>query len=466
MGHRVVDLSWQFREDDELLHRDIDETPENPHFSRRPSRRTWIFISAVSLFALLTVALQVTFSHQIAARDAALRNSVAKTVQAEAWIWYSGTWDALPALVDPQARRSWAIWYRNYDEGSRNWAGDFAQVPIVSVEEIELLAPDIALVSVRYVQGKVPDKVVQRESRFYRLVDGEWLRTAPQVELWGEPQILETKNFRLEYRSRDQATVDEIARQVDEVYAHMRQVLGLPVQEGDNGANTQKLVVQIVPDNAGVNPGTFIARKMRMPAPELMLAPEEYTNADIVLEQIAHGLADRVVDEYVAGRTIDPNWRAIEQGVRRWLAADAIRRVGASSMPATGAFVAYAASHGFPSLENLCCCRKQSRDDNRKADEELRSAEKQCVDHYSRWLWISDWVNQAGESVVAHGMNQYGRDRLPVLLDELTRPHTPEQLIAAVFSTSAMEFEAEWRSRTMADLELDSDQRTVRYRTR
>ncbi|HZY43739.1 MAG TPA: hypothetical protein VFF70_03230, partial [Anaerolineae bacterium] len=72
-----------------------------------------------------------------------------------------------------------------------------------------------------------------RETRFYRLYDSKWVRTAPDYSLWGDGRLLRTNHFDLLYQEGDDYHAQIVAQQLEKFYTRVCQdlncTLGKPI---------------------------------------------------------------------------------------------------------------------------------------------------------------------------------------------------------------------------------------------
>ena len=74
-----------------------------------------------------------------------------------------------------------------------------------------------------------------REDRFYRVVNGQWLRTLPPDEYWGEPQTLQSSSYLFHYFEADADSVQEAAARLDPALAELYDLFDLPDERNDRG---------------------------------------------------------------------------------------------------------------------------------------------------------------------------------------------------------------------------------------
>jgi len=85
--------------------------------------------------------------------------------------------------------------------------------------------------------AKGPDGIpVYRQMRFYRISASGWIRTAPDVALWGPSEQFETPFFVYHFRQKDASAVTAVAPQVDALYTTLRHNWGLPMKVDEEKA--------------------------------------------------------------------------------------------------------------------------------------------------------------------------------------------------------------------------------------
>ncbi len=96
------------------------------------------------------------------------KGDVQGTIDLETWAWRAGDRRLFTSLLDPEAHTNWR---RSIEQQFETAARD---VQAVTIEQFSLQG-EVARVVVRVARSTG----VQREVRFYRLVDGQWRRTEP-----------------------------------------------------------------------------------------------------------------------------------------------------------------------------------------------------------------------------------------------------------------------------------------------
>lgn len=155
-----------------------------------------------------------------------------------------------------------------------------------------------------------------RETRFYRATPTGWRRTGPDTRFWGAEETLETLDFVSRYRRRDAATVRAVAAKLDITYRTLRTSLGLPP-----ASSNAKLVIDIkVADPADhAPPLPWTGDTLTVPSPQLVTAPVELAEVEILYQAIALRLVDRLVGEAIRHYQFDLEAWSIKGALRLWL---------------------------------------------------------------------------------------------------------------------------------------------------
>lgn len=421
MAEKSISVDWQFGEEAYAagLRRHQDEFE---HVSSRGNgRRLRLFLALAVIALLLSIggAFYLYARYQVEVELDQIGEQIGETVDLEVWAWQRGDWEVRQQLVDPNARPEWLHWYRQYGEGLRHWADGYAQQPRMEVAAVKLLDADLALVTLRIPQAEVPGDTVWRESRIYRQVGDGWLRTSPPLAHWGAAKSLTTATFRFQFYARDQAAVETVAGQIDDLYAGLRRRMGVM-------SPPRHLTVRVVPDHVGTNAERFSGGKLVILSPLMARTPVQYSPAQGLAASIIPALSRRVLDESLGNSYIQSRWHVMYWAVRDWLAADAEHALMSPStsnpVQTSVSLATHIKAKGLPPLASL------------------RTA------YHPLWTWESGWLLEAGESVVAYALARYGVERLPALVQGFVRYETWEELTSATFGVSATEFEAGWHT--------------------
>jgi hypothetical protein len=155
---------------------------------------------------------------------------VADTIDREARALADGR---LPDFIQSQDPADPA-WVSRQSEVFAAW-GRPATGPLYTIIETGTLPDDRAWADI--VQFRDGDNF--RETRFYHLLDRQWLRIAPVADegFWGPEQTLQTAHFTVTYRAADMGLASVVAQNWEEVY---KQVCGdLECEQGQPAATPQ-----------------------------------------------------------------------------------------------------------------------------------------------------------------------------------------------------------------------------------
>ncbi|MCS7220253.1 MAG: hypothetical protein RML36_00125 [Anaerolineae bacterium] len=423
MGTREVVLDWQIGEEEDwgastsLLPFFADEQEPEPKPTIPPHRLRWNYVlgGLVALALLTMAAVGYGFWQRYQQALLRIRADIQGTVDLEAWAWRNGDDSLLASLIDTQRDEAWAYRFRRMQEWMRRWAGDRLQMPIVEAQDVKLY-DDLAMVVVLVTQPAFPwETAPYRETRFYRLVNGRWLRTAPAPALWGPLQTTETEHFRFEFHQRDAKAVIAAAPKVEALYGDLHRLVGL------EETSSERLVIKVVP-RTDVISWRFLTNQLTVPSPVLLAVPQDMSEAEALIQAIAYPLTRRVVDQAAQQAQVKTQWQPLVLGLRLWLSWDNSR------LPSFWRF----------RLEESLRQRMAQAPAPRLAD---------LIDSGQTWLYSNRWAStMAAVTVVDHMMTRYGRDRLSALLRGLGRYESWDELIPAVFGVPADAWEASWQA--------------------
>lgn len=414
-----VQVNWGFGEEtSDQVHLEIGaDSPPPPIFWTR--RLVLILVLCTILGGVLFQTLSLLARRAEAAEQAALYATIQQSLILESWIWQRGDLD-IATLLDPNARPEWTTWMSQCRQGVRKWAATQAQRPEYELLQVEEVGSDLVLASVAVVRSEVPDDRRYREVRFYRNVNGTWLRTSPPQELWGAEEQLQTAHFTLIFTTSDQKSVGILADQLDAIYQDLLGRVGLTAELDGPG-----LTIQVVADSMSPNAGRFAGRTLSVISPCLGRLPDDMSDSRQMAESVLYPLTGQVLAKAVGGagdQQLTPGWFLVLRGVQSWL-AQAVNPLPPTDLPPPQAALKfYVQASGLPTLADLRV--------NRDPD----------------YTWASGWASQAAHSLIAYAMSTYGPDKLDDLVAGLTQYEGWETLIPVVFGVSAEEFEAGWHT--------------------
>ncbi len=315
---------------------------------------------------------------------------------------------------------------------------------------------------------------VYRQTRFYRETPEGWLRTKPDLRLWGPTRVVETDHLVWRYRRRDEAIVLEIAEASDALYAQLMQDYG--VTGAEDGS---KLTVDVCADCL---PGSLSLReeseaRLVVPSPFVCLVPESISHAEILEQAVALELLASVAAQAQNQHDIRRS-EALLSGIELW-------QLQEMDLPLSR----------WPRLAMRWSCGGARVEEGNVALHESEFYSELCADH-SIWMirpnsiytpvhcegrslgpsvdsagWKSirgmtsdppalelegavgyrtTWAIQSGYllkayTVVDYAVSAYGRESLPELVAALGEHGYWTELMPAVYGVSLYEFSLGWQ---------------------
>lgn len=346
-----------------------------------------------------------------------------------------------------------------------------AKVETLSVQEDQAIAT--------VVMSTEPQGASYRQTRFYRHAVTQWVRTAPDAELWGPPHRLETTFFVFYFHQHDAATVAAVAPVMDALYARMRYNLGL-VPRG--GQEKTQLIVDPTQPPGEIESYLRYRYKIVVPSPVLYLAPVELSDEEILTQSLTWALLEALLREANYQYDIREIWQPLLEGLRLWQLWDANLPLGHwRTEVVKWLFVDQQAGAllnpaGLPKhYAQLCAIHSlwmaqptaigiptwcQRRPDGRwytppslLQDPPLSLAELSVpLRDYNYTALNSQSPNSSHPSsvvalatLIEYIVATWGHDRLSLFMAGLAHYRSWEQLVPAVFDISASEFEAGWQ---------------------
>ncbi len=300
----LSDREWARSADLGRLLAELEEEPE-PERKHRSRRRLWIGLGLAGILVAALGGLGLLLWQQAQAGLVKLEADVARTVALEEELRRVGR-EAL--LLDPQAPPEW-----QQDILVRLRQGPVAEVQLLQVD----IQGEWAVVQVAV---QAPDRPLPyRETRLYRrAADGQWLRTAPEPELWGPEETLESRFFRFHFRSRDRDVVLLAASRLDAAYVQGRARLGLPLPPEPSAP----IAVQ-VESQGGRPPRWNLDRTaITVPSPHLMALPQGLAPEEALVEGALDLLRREAIREamFRLGDEATEVTSVTLQGIRLWSA--------------------------------------------------------------------------------------------------------------------------------------------------
>jgi hypothetical protein len=357
-----------------------------------------------------------------------------------------------------------------------------AITPVVRLDEIHRQRDRVmAHVTVSYA---VPsgETLAYRQTNFYRQTEAGWQRIAPDRDLMGPWQTLETQRFTIRYRPMDVQAVTDAAPRLDLLHDQMRRDFGLPVADAK-----AKLTIEVTTDGEvrgyGIN---YAKRKIVVPSPALLSVPAEMTDATVFYQSVVYPLTSLVVtewiDQYLSHRNVGVAQRLpVMTAMRLWELWDD----GGPLAVGRKEIVAWLYQNGQALVSNHPksllpegyerLCRTYQVWGLTPADLSIPlTCNKLTAGQWSPWInpglptRLSELAYAAGyssyymehypegtepiaapiaiETILEYIVATYGRAYLPRLLAALDDHPSLQQVLPAVFGISAVEFEAGWQA--------------------
>ena len=429
-----------------------------------------------TLFTLLVGFLVGSYAYRQAGSGLAqIESELETSVAIETWAAQSDAAVVLNERLDPAAPELWRTRVQltsTRDEATR---GDVMPPP--QVQPI-LFRNGVALVE---MHDRSSSGAIYVTKRFYRETDDGWVHTTPRPTFWGPLRVRESRYFRFFFSTRDKETVDKVVATIDGMYAVMRSDLGLP--EADS---TDKLSVHVTvsatPDFDLLNLH-FDGNNLNIPSPELLSVRQDISLDKALQLGILQALSRKLYYESEKRFPIRRPWHLLRQTIPDWqISQTAISEQPSTTMlrrlyndwPASGRtehsllshevdWICHISSAGMPIVENPllgdnCGGQTPSR---LLAQIPTPPANLQAVDLEPSYgseneHWVQQWQRSAIlTSIVSYGVEKYGRDSLPLLIEGTTTYDDWSTLIPAVYGISIEEFETGW----LAHLGLSAEMR-------
>ena len=256
--------------------------------------------------------------------------------------------------------------------------------------------------------------LLYHQYRFYRQVDGQWLRTFPHKSYWGESQLLHTAHLRFEFRSRDAEVVLQAAPRLDDIYVSLYAAMGMKPP-----AQNEKLTIRVMERD---RPGwTVNEDRLNVPSYMVTVADPKMDDVAAFSQAIISNLTFQVLRESQTARGGNRFvlWSALFPGLHNWLTKEQ-------------------SSH--PLLWESLMASALQRQLAEQPTLSLNGVSYSSGSGRNPWQWRT----LALESIVDYVVTQYGRDRLPEFVEALSVHNSWSTLIPALYNVSVAEFEAGW----------------------
>lgn len=415
---RTPILDWEIEEADAVepalpLVQAVDIAPEAPPPRRFSPRFSRLLRGVVALTVLAVAILALVVWQRARENIIHIRGAIEGTISLEGRAWVTQDKELWQSLIDEDAAPGWRTRFERVETFYRRWSGEEARAPQVEVRDLELLG-DIALVQAVVTQTNATwAPWPYRETRFYRNVDGRWLRTAPDAAFWGAEQTLETPHFHFKYYERDAEAVEALAAEVEALYSQLRADAGLPPDP-----TTRPMTIEVLP-RLDLTSWRFIGDVLTLPSPALLPVPVDHPDTDRLVRSLIRPLSARVLGEALTQTPVRAGWYPLVEGIARWASWQA--------GPLPSPWEMHLGDH----------LRKLLADGQPPSLNILTGPAPYSVD---RWVRA-----KAAETVIDFVVVTYGREWLPALLRGLSVHTSWDTLIPDVFGTSRAEFEAHWQ---------------------
>ncbi|MEZ4660339.1 MAG: hypothetical protein R2911_22510 [Caldilineaceae bacterium] len=250
--------------------------------------------------------------------------------------------------------------------------------------------------------------------RFYRQVDGQWLRTFPSKSYWGEYQSLRTDYLRFEFRTRDADVVQAAAPQLDKTYADLYTAVGMLPP-------AVPLTIRVVERD---RPGWTVNQdRLNVPSYMVTVADPSMNDVEAFSQSIISNMVFQVLRESqtAQGGNRFVLWSALFPGLHSWLTKEQSGYALMWEPRMAAALQLQLRAQGALTLNDVSFGSGSGR---------------------NPWQWRT----LALESIVDYVATRYGRERLPEFIRALSLYHSWGTLIPDLYDVSAAEFEADWNA--------------------
>lgn len=251
--------------------------------------------------------------------------------------------------------------------------------------------------------------------RFYRQVDGQWLRTFPSTSYWGEYERLHTDHLRFEFRSRDAEIVLAAAPRLEKIYVDLYAAVGVKPPQLAN-----KLTIRVVERD---RPGWAVNQdRLNVPSFMVTVADPAMNDVEAFSQTIISNLAFLVLRESqtAQGGNRFVLWSELFPGLHNWLTKE---------------------QSGHPLMWESRMATALQRQLAEQGRLTLNGV-SYGLGNSGRSPW--QWRTLALDSIVDYVVAQYGRERLPEFIQALSLHHSWNTLVPALYNVSVDDFERGW----------------------
>lgn len=253
-----------------------------------------------------------------------------------------------------------------------------------------------------------------RQYRFYRQVDGQWLRTFPSKSYWGEYQSLRTDNLRFEYRTRDADVVLAAAPRLDQIYTDLYATVGMKPP-------AVPLTIRVVERD---RPGWSVNQaRLNVPSYMVTVADPAMNDVEAFSQSIISNMVFQVLRESqtAQGGNRFVLWSALFPGLHSWLTKE---------------------QSGYALMWEPRMATALQRQLREPGALTLNDVSFGAGSGRNPWQWRT----LALESIADYVVTRYGRARLPEFVRALSLHHSWSTLIPELYGVSVAEFEADWNT--------------------
>jgi hypothetical protein len=270
----------------------------------------WWGLTALLLVGLCSTALILW--HKATAGVAQIEGELYEAVKLETWMDFKAG-DISRSMLDDETPKKWQHILQKEQLYLSSTLDERTTIMVSDLIFGKEFGKEI--VAVQVVLNSVKGGTTYRQTRFYRSTNDGWLRTAPDITLWGPSRQLETEYFVIAFHQQDAQAVAALSTQVDNLYTTLRSNFGLPL-----AASEPKLRVEV---NVMQPPGTFLpmvtlADPFILPSPALYLASDGMTDAELLMQALALHLIEYLSFQAQWRYTIPREWPPILGGLRLW----------------------------------------------------------------------------------------------------------------------------------------------------
>ena len=366
------------------------------------------------LLAALLLATSVGLSRVERERRLAERG-ITTMLNLENNAWRMRDYNLYTALLDPTLDERWVAEWRDHWRTGEDGGADYTAKLISVRADAGLMRATLLVEQPTLLWWQTSPYV---ETRFYRRVDGQWLRTMPSADYWGEPRAIRTAHLRLTYFARDAATVEAAAPELERAYVGMYAALGVETPPAET------LTIAVVPQPVGR--WSSAPNQIEVMSPSLTQVPAGQSDADYLAYDVMNWFTYLAVRDAVPGMNgrYLYRWPIVVWGLRGWLRDDLLARPTPWQNDVKAALQTHRDDFLPVQLTEIADLRAN-----------INPARDEVILRYL-----------AAESFVRFAATTYGRDRLPALLDALVRSGKWDEIIPSVYGVSAERFEADWNA--------------------